>query len=62
LRPPRPDGEDRPRRERHERPRTAPNRAGLQYFAALQADALAAKEHGHPAAEAAAPAPLVTPD
>ena len=43
LRPPRPEGE-LPRRARIERPRTAPNRAGLQYFAALQADALAAKE------------------
>ena len=43
LRPPRPEGEP-PRRARIERPRTAPNRAGLQYFAALQADALAAKE------------------
>ena len=49
LRPPRPEGETlalpdtiRPRRERS---RTAPTRAGLQYFAALQADALAAKEH-----------------
>ena len=42
LRPPRPEG-DPPRRTRIERPRTAPNRAGLQYFAALQADALAAK-------------------
>ena len=49
LRPPRPEGET-PRRARIERSRTAPNRAGLQYFAALQADALAAdalaaKEH-----------------
>ncbi|WP_426059508.1 tRNA pseudouridine(55) synthase TruB [Hymenobacter sp. B1770] len=42
LRPPRPEGEGR---ARIERPRTAPNRAGLQYYAALQADALAAKEH-----------------
>ncbi len=47
LRPPRPEdegpvlpGTTRPRRER---PATAPNRAGLQYFAALQADALAAQ-------------------
>ncbi|GAC1592983.1 MAG: tRNA pseudouridine(55) synthase TruB [Hymenobacter sp.] len=49
LRPPRPpDGPARP-----ERPRTAPNRAGLQYFAALQADALAAQAH---AAEAVPPA------
>ncbi|MBU6121015.1 tRNA pseudouridine(55) synthase TruB [Hymenobacter siberiensis] len=44
LRPPRPEGET-PARPRRERPHTAPNRAGLQYFAALQADALAAKEH-----------------
>ncbi|MBO2012720.1 tRNA pseudouridine(55) synthase TruB [Hymenobacter negativus] len=50
LRPPRPEGEG-PTRPRRERPATAPNRAGLQYFAALQADALAAKEHQ--AAEAA---------
>ena len=42
LRPPRPEGEDAGK-PRHERPRTAPNRAGLQYFAALQADALAAQ-------------------
>ena len=40
LRPPRPEGDARP-----ERPGTAPNRVGLQYYAALQADALAAKEH-----------------
>ncbi|MFD2721702.1 tRNA pseudouridine(55) synthase TruB [Hymenobacter monticola] len=39
LRPPRP--EDAQRAPRAERPGTAPNRAGLQYFAALQADALA---------------------
>jgi tRNA pseudouridine55 synthase len=51
LRPPRPEGETT--RPRTERPRTAPNRAGLQYYAALQADALAAKEHQ---AHAAAPA------
>ena len=44
LRPPQPEGEA-PARPRHERPHTAPNRAGLQYYAALQADALAAKEH-----------------
>ena len=59
LRPPRPEGEA-PARPRRERPHTTPNRAGLQYFAALQADALAAKEHEaandapaapHPAAE-----------
>jgi len=43
LRPPRPEGDARP--ERLERPGTAPNRVGLQYYAALQADALAAKEH-----------------
>ena len=43
LRPPRPEGEG-PARPRRERPATAPNRAGLQYFAALQADALAAKQ------------------
>ncbi|GAC1371103.1 MAG: tRNA pseudouridine(55) synthase TruB [Hymenobacter sp.] len=49
LRPPRPP--DAPARP--ERPRTAPNRAGLQYFAALQADALAAQAH---AAEAVPPA------
>ncbi|MBD2724059.1 tRNA pseudouridine(55) synthase TruB [Hymenobacter armeniacus] len=52
LRPPRPEEEGRARRP--ERPGTAPNRAGLQYFAALQADALAAKEH-QPTAAAAAP-------
>ena len=40
LRPPRAEG-DAPARPRRERPATAPNRAGLQYFAALQADALA---------------------
>ncbi|GAB3576228.1 tRNA pseudouridine synthase B [Hymenobacter daeguensis] len=60
LRPPRPDG-DAPARPRRERPATAPNRAGLQYFAALQADALAVKEHQHPdaapAADASADAP-----
>ncbi len=42
LRPPRPEGEARPRTER---PGITPNRAGLQYYAALQADALAAKEN-----------------
>ena len=36
-----------PARLRRERPTTPPNRAGLQYFAALQADALAALQH-HP--------------
>ena len=49
LRPPRPEG-DGPARPRRERPATAPNRAGLQYFAALQADALAA-QHLKDAAE-----------
>ena len=59
LRPPRPEGEPaRPRRA--ERPNTAPNRAGLQYFAALQADALAVKEHE--AAEAAAAPPEPAPE
>ena len=61
LRPPRPEGEA-PRRARIERPRTAPNRAGLQYFAALQADALAVKDHEHPAADAAAPLPNAIPE
>jgi tRNA pseudouridine55 synthase len=42
LRPPRTEG-DGPARPRRERPATAPNRAGLQYFAALQADAVAAQ-------------------
>ena len=36
---------DGPARLRRERPATEPNRAGLQYFAALQADALAAQQH-----------------
>ncbi|GAB2847285.1 tRNA pseudouridine synthase B [Hymenobacter ruber] len=55
LRPPRPEGEA-PARPRHERPNTAPNRAGLQYFAALQADALAAKQHqAHEGASEASP-------
>jgi tRNA pseudouridine55 synthase len=53
LRPPRPEGAG-PAQPRRERPATAPNRAGLQYFAALQADALAVKEH-----QAAEPAPAV---
>ncbi|WP_210518703.1 tRNA pseudouridine(55) synthase TruB [Hymenobacter terricola] len=57
LRPGRPDGAGP---ARPERPRTAPNRAGLQYFAALQADALAAKEHQAP--DAAAPAPKHQPE
>ena len=51
LRPPRPAGEP----PRPERTRPAPKRAGLEYYAALQADALAAKEHADD--EAAAPAP-----
>ena len=46
LRPPRPEG-DGPARPRRGRPTTTPNRAGLQYFAALQADALAAQQQ-HP--------------
>ncbi|MCC3152705.1 tRNA pseudouridine(55) synthase TruB [Hymenobacter sp. BT770] len=57
LRPARPEGEGRPRIER---PRIAPNRVGLQYYAALQADALAAKEHE--AHDAAAPAPDTAPE
>ena len=60
LRPPRAEG-DRPARA--ERPRTAPNRAGLQYFAALQADALAAKEHqAHEAGETPAASPEKLPE
>jgi len=60
LRPPRPEG-DGPARP--ERPRTAPNRAGLQYFAALQADALAAKEHqAHESADGPATAPVTAPE
>jgi len=55
LRLPRPAGDDRPARP--ERPRTAPNRAGLQYYAALQADALAAREHEAPDAAPAPPPP-----
>ncbi len=43
LRLPRPEG-DGPARPRREWLATAPNRAGLQYFAALQADALAAQQ------------------
>ena len=46
LRPPRPEGEG-PAHPRRERPATAPNRAGLQYFAALQADALAAQHQSN---------------
>jgi tRNA pseudouridine55 synthase len=52
LRPPRP--EDAQRTPRAERPGTAPNRAGLQYFAALQADALAVQAR-QAAADAAEP-------
>ena len=60
LRPPRPEG-DRPARP--ERPRTAPNRAGLQYFAAMQADDMAAKEHqAHEAGETSAATPENTPE
>lgn len=44
LRPPRPEGEQAPARGK--RPRLAPNRVGLQYYAALQADALAAQAAG----------------
>jgi tRNA pseudouridine55 synthase len=54
LRPPRPEGED-PARPRRERPATAPNRAGLQYFAALQADALAAQQQAAEAGPEAKP-------
>ena len=59
LRPPRPEGE-RPRRP--ERPGTAPNRVGLQYYAALQADALAAREHEAAAAAAPEIAPEIAPE
>ena len=52
LRPSQPAGQDAP--ARRSRPSTTPNRAGLQYFAALQADALAAQEH---AADSAAASP-----
>ena len=55
LRPPRPEGEG-PARPRSERPSTAPNRVGLQYFAALQADALAAQQHEAPSETPEAPA------
>ena len=55
LRPPRPEGEG-PARPRSERPGTAPNRVGLQYFAALQADALAAQQHEAPSETPEAPA------
>ncbi len=55
LRPPRPEGEG-PARTRAERPGIAPNRVGLQYFAALQADALAAQQHEAPAETPGAPA------
>ena len=54
LRPPRPEGEGAPRQRI--RPGTTPNRAGLQYFAALQADALAAKAHQAVEAPTAPPA------
>lgn len=54
LRPPRPGGDDAPP-ARRPRQRTAPNRPGLQYFASLQADALAAQEHENQAAGLAAP-------
>lgn len=54
LRPPRPEGAG-PARPRHERPATAPNRAGLQYFAALQADALAAQQQAAPETPEAKP-------
>ena len=57
LRPPRPAGE----RPRPERPGTAPNRTGLQYFAALQADALAAREHRTPPVQDAPPAAPAPP-
>ena len=56
LRPPQPAGEG-PRRPRIERPSTAPNRVGLQYYAALQADALAAKENQAHASAASESAP-----
>ncbi|WP_083321101.1 tRNA pseudouridine(55) synthase TruB [Hymenobacter glacialis] len=56
MRPPRAEGEAR---SRIERPRTAPNRAGLQYYAALQADALAA-QHNQEANAGEAPAPPAT--
>ena len=55
LRPPRAEG-DGPARPRRERPATAPNRAGLQYFAALQADALVAQQ------QAAAETPGAKPE
>ena len=51
LRPPRAEGEARPRLDR---PRTAPKRMGLEYYAALQADALAAKEHHAPSPDGTA--------
>jgi tRNA pseudouridine55 synthase len=56
LRPPRPEGEAN-RRPRIERPRTTPNRVGLQYYAALQADALAAQAHEAHAADKAPTVP-----
>ena len=56
LRPPRPEGLP----IRPERPRTTPNRTGLQYFAALQADALAAQQHQAP--DMATTPPAGSPD
>ena len=56
LRPPQPAGEG-PRRPRIERPSTAPNRVGLQYYAALQADALVVKENQAHASAAPESAP-----
>jgi tRNA pseudouridine55 synthase len=58
LRPLRP--EEAQRTPRPERPGTAPNRAGLQYFAALQADALAVQ--ARKAAEEAAAEPTEAPE
>ena len=59
LRPPRPEGEARTRTER---PRTAPNRAGLQYYAALQADALAAQHNQEASAGEPTAPPAASPD
>jgi tRNA pseudouridine55 synthase len=58
LRPPRPAGEAP--RARTERSRPAPNRAGLQYYAAQQANTLAASEL-QPSAAADSPTPLPGP-